>query len=330
MLRGLLASTVVTSTRFAGPGAGKAGDAGSIFPLTKPLPRPLNFPREQVDMDTAITLMRSSYDVTDFLDICPMDDFQAQFYKKRLEYQSEYVSAFYNKETPNIRAGTVSIGDLSDPQYFDFISFVQYATINDQIQKNRKVFEEQQGVFGDEGDFVTKLVVRDPSLGDKETVLQEHGKRVGEMILDQFISEGLKVQTSFKSRPSIDELVPEVNRIMEFLSSKRFCAAFSVSSDDTQFSSLDPMKSPSDNSFKMRGERSITVNLERPINLWSQQALGSLGYTLKNNFEVKIIQAYLQRCGITDTRIDTTFNSVSVRHRLRLGATSAPSSELFS
>jgi hypothetical protein len=64
--------------------------------------------------------MRSSYAMVDELDYTPMDQFQKEFFLLR---QDEWQR--YQREHPGIIQG-----DLKDPNYFDFISFAQYATIS--------------------------------------------------------------------------------------------------------------------------------------------------------------------------------------------------------
>lgn len=82
----------------------------------------------------------------------------------------------------------VQQGDLSDPYYFDFISYAQYATINREITVNpATVFEEQQPK--DQGEdkpmeFVPVVVKRDPSLTDAMLPV-EHSRRVGAAIIDK-------------------------------------------------------------------------------------------------------------------------------------------------
>lgn len=82
----------------------------------------------------------------------------------------------------------VQQGDLTDPYYFDFISFTQYETMNREITQNPPfVFEEQQPV--DEGEdrpqkFVPVVIRRDPALTN-ERLGPEHSRMVGEAILDR-------------------------------------------------------------------------------------------------------------------------------------------------
>ena len=82
----------------------------------------------------------------------------------------------------------VQQGDLTDPYYFDFISFAQYKTINREISQDPPyIFEEQQPM--DEGDdvpqtFVPVLIKRDPTLRN-DMLGPEHSHMVGSIILDR-------------------------------------------------------------------------------------------------------------------------------------------------
>ena len=84
--------------------------------------------------------------------------------------------------------GFVKQGELTNPYYFDFISFAQYKTINREITQNPpSVFEEQQAI--EQGDdmpqkFVTAVVKRDPSITN-QMLAPEHSRRVGLLILNR-------------------------------------------------------------------------------------------------------------------------------------------------
>lgn len=88
----------------------------------------------------------------------------------------------------DLGAGMVQQGELSDPFYFDFISYVQYVTINREITQDPPlVFEEQQPV--DQGEdkpmkFVPAVVKRDPRLTNA-MLAPEHSRMVGSLILDR-------------------------------------------------------------------------------------------------------------------------------------------------
>jgi len=194
--------------------------------------------------------------------------------------------------------------------------------INDQINLNRKVFEEAQGVFGDEGDFENKLIVRDPKLGDRDTIIKLHGERVGDMVLDHLVQEkGLAV--SVKERPGIDVLCDNFKKILDMLVENGFCASYTIDTS-VKTSKPDPMRTPSQQPYDIRGDRCISVTFERPINLWSQQALVSQNYSLKNNFEAKVLQAFLRRCGV-NSRYQTRYASLSIGYDFFLDGYVAPS-----
>jgi hypothetical protein len=77
---------------------------------------------------------------------------------------------------------------LTDPYYFDFISFAQYATINREITLDPPfVFEEQQPVDVGEDEpqkFVATVVRRDSTLTN-DKLASEHSRLVGSAILDR-------------------------------------------------------------------------------------------------------------------------------------------------
>jgi hypothetical protein len=107
-----------------------------------------------------------------------MDQFQRDFFLIR--------AAEYEPYMKDLGPGMVSQGDLSDPYYFDFISFAQYLTINRIISSNPPlVFEEQQVIDRGEdvpNEFVRGIVRRDPELTN-DRLVPEHSKQVGAAIL---------------------------------------------------------------------------------------------------------------------------------------------------
>lgn len=94
----------------------------------------------------------------------------------------------YEPYIKSLGPGLVQQGDLTDPYYFDFISFAQYETMNREISQNPPyVFEEQQPI--DQGDdkpqkFVPVVIKRKPSLTN-EMLGPEHSRLVGSAILDR-------------------------------------------------------------------------------------------------------------------------------------------------
>jgi hypothetical protein len=107
-----------------------------------------------------------------------MDQFQRDFFLIRQAEYEPYVNA--------LGPGVVQQGMLTDPYYFDFISFAQYATISREIAQDPPfVFEEQQPVDVGEGQpqkFVAAIIKRDPGLKN-DMLATEHDRLVGHAIL---------------------------------------------------------------------------------------------------------------------------------------------------
>lgn len=69
-------------------------------------------------------------------------------------------------------------GDLTDPDYFDFISFAQYASVAAAMRNGRDIFEERIGAEGEK-----QTVQRNPDFSDNGKLPEEHSRRVGDRIL---------------------------------------------------------------------------------------------------------------------------------------------------
>lgn len=93
----------------------------------------VDVPKPRLHLPFAVQLMRSSYNAVDELDFVAMDDFQKQFFLFRQSVWQDYLT-----QHPRIVQG-----DLSDPYYFDFISFSQYSTINQALRMARRDFIEK-------------------------------------------------------------------------------------------------------------------------------------------------------------------------------------------
>lgn len=77
--------------------------------------------RQNLDQQFAVCLMRTSYNVVDALDFVPMDEFQKRQYLTRQDEWERFLA-----ESRKAFGTAPEQGNLADPQYFDFISFVQY------------------------------------------------------------------------------------------------------------------------------------------------------------------------------------------------------------
>jgi hypothetical protein len=148
-------------------------------------PKPPKVLRRKLSQDFAVLLMRSSYNALDELDCVAMDQFQRDFFLIRSSEYQDYINA--------LGVGMVQQGDLTDPYYFDFISFVQYRTINRELTQDPPyVFQEMQPVEqeqqtetdGAKTKFVSVVVRRDPRLTNVMLV-PTHSSKVGSAILDR-------------------------------------------------------------------------------------------------------------------------------------------------
>jgi hypothetical protein len=101
--------------------------------------------------------------------------------------------AEYQPYVNHLGPGVVQQGDLTDPYYFDFISFAQYLAIDREISLDPPmVFEERQPRDVGEGlpfEFVPVVVRRDPTVTN-DRLAPEHGRRVGTAVLG-YIDETL-------------------------------------------------------------------------------------------------------------------------------------------
>lgn len=184
---GFLTMSVTTqgTALAAEPVTAKDTDSLLVVAKRKFRPKPPKLLRRRLSQDFAVLLMRSSYNALDELDCVAMDQFQRDFFLIRSSEYETYTNALGN--------GLVQQGDLTDPYYFDFISFVQYKTINRELTENPPyVFEEQQliteGAAEDEAGrarFVPVVVKRDPGLTNAMLV-PTHASKVGAKILDRF------------------------------------------------------------------------------------------------------------------------------------------------
>ena len=148
---------------------------GRAFELSLPKPELPRANRAPLDQKFAVCMMRSSYNTVDELDFCAMDAFQKRFFLIRQDEWQPYLA--------RARAALgrpPEQGELSDPLYFDFISFAQYETINDFLKRPRKLFEELVSAEGE-----TRVVARNASsVADDRLLATEHGRRVGDKVLD--------------------------------------------------------------------------------------------------------------------------------------------------
>ena len=244
---------------------------------TKP-PRVL---RQRMNLDFAVLLMRSSYNAVDELDIVAMDQFQKDFFLVR---QAEY--SFY---ADALGAGAMQQGDLADPNYFDFISFAQYATISREIINPPAVFEEQQPVEVGEGQpqkFNAVVVKRDSSTRNSD-LPRIHTEIVGNAILDKLnetfghtASAIPKIEPG--SRPDNETLLAAVKQLVNLFTLSGF--AFDGKASVTQ-------------SGASIRDAQFSITFTSPATLWSGQSLAAKKAAVTNDFVLKTVKALATRAG---------------------------------
>ena len=142
------------------------GSSGFSLPLP---PEPVRFPRAPLNIKLAVMLLRSTYETVDAMNIMPMDQFQIKFWKAR---QAEW-EPYKFQYAPLV----IEQGKLSDPLYFDFISYVQCQVVAREIPNSARVFEERSGAEG-----TTTVVRRDAALSDNKILPAVLAQRVGDVV----------------------------------------------------------------------------------------------------------------------------------------------------
>lgn len=256
-------------------------------------PKQINIPRRNIDLNFAVILMRSSYNVVDELDFVPMDLFQRLFFLFR---QSEWES--YKKYHPNVMQG-----NLADASYFDFISLCQYAVISDRIKEARTDFFEKIGAEG-----TIQRVTRDPKLVNNGDLPAIHSYLVGEKVF-------MYMQQVFNA--SMPSLLFEDNRqkdVTEYMNvARNVIDIFLINSFATDGGITTVEENNKSSSYLLK------LILTAPINLWSSQVLRFRKDNPVNDFENKVLQVVAMKMGFKFKVISTIIsNNIDVIHIIRL------------
>ena len=103
-----------------------AADAVALPSLAPPPPPPA-FPRRTLTRPLAVLLLRSCYDGLDAMDVCPMDVWQARFWRSRADAWEPYISA---RTAVGASPARPQQGEITDPAYFDYISWAQWGAVD--------------------------------------------------------------------------------------------------------------------------------------------------------------------------------------------------------
>lgn len=249
-------------------------------------PRPARVLRPRMNLDFAVLLMRSSYNAVDEIDVVAMDQFQRDFFLVRQAEYRTYADA--------LGVGAMTQGDLADPNYFDFISFAQYATINREIVDPPSVFEEQQPVDAGEGEpqrFERVVVRRDASLANGD-LPKRHAELVGGAILDKLDEKFGATASAIPrmepgSRPGADAVLAAVKQMVNLF----VVSGFAFDGNATI------LKRNGENAVGAAGTQ-FCITFTSPATLWSGQSLkAKSNAVLTNDFALKTAREMLSRAG---------------------------------
>lgn len=273
--------------------AGEADNIGARFErsMRKKPPRVL---RSKLNLEFGVLLMRSSYNAVDELDVVAMDQFQRDFFFIR---QAEY-STYLDLLGP----GAVQQGDLTDPAYFDFISFAQYAAVNRFLSSPQNVFEEQQPVEVPEGEpqkFVPTVIKRKV---EKVLLPATYDEMVGEKILDRLNEIFGSTEAQI---PAIDRSSDSAT-VLKAL--KQLSVLFQI--NGFAFESNAAISKDSATKGSSAAGTEFTITLTAPATLWSGQALQlRRGVKVTNDFFLKTASALLRRAGFLVSNSSVKYTS---------------------
>jgi len=262
----------------------------SIFPSAGP--RPVSVPRKQLDLAFAVLLMRSSYNAADALDFMPMDKFQIEFWKQRQAEQEGYFDQY--------KPLKVRQGDLTDPLFFDFISYTQYSVLGKEMPNGQQVFQEPCDTDDCDPKGI-KTIRRDASIADNKLLPPRFYDRVGDNIL-RGLQEGFRDET-FNAPPSLppsasaSQVVENLQKLLDIFVSRGFALKaqvmdVSIDSNDTKAS------------FKVKAQGTA--------NLWGVASLSFRRSPVVNDYIAMVLSAYLRQCGRQVTSFDLEYTDTQI------------------
>lgn len=250
----------------------------SLSDVLNPPPAPVVLARKTLDKDFAVLLMRTGYNVVDDLDFVPMDVFQAQFFEIRSSEWERFI-----QNNLGMRQGIIT-----DPRYFDFISYAQMLTIQFFMREPRIVFQER---YGDEnGNFGTRVVRRDlDRLGTPKDILDAWRLDVGRRIYQRLLDTVRRPQPA----PSgdVEAVVHGIASIYDYLEIAGFCLQIKLSREG-------------------KGMAVVRVEMIAPCILWGSKALRRRR-SIPNDYDCFAVEAFCNSSG-TYAKYSTLFSKSSV------------------
>lgn len=169
-------------------------------------------------------------------------------------------------------------GDISSPLYFDFISAMQFVTIEDEMKTGKQVFREYCEEC--EGDDKYKLVSRDPQYQDNALLPSVFARLLGDSLLqkcfdlEEFSEKVANPRADLTSLSTMD-LIEHAKKLLEYLVG--YCG-YAVGAD-----------------LVSTGPNTFTARIDGPANLWALQYLSSKGSTLLPSYEAFLMDALFRR-----------------------------------
>lgn len=212
-------------------------------------------------------------------------EFQANFWKYR---QSQYEP--YTLQYSPIK---IKQGDLTDVNYFDFISFAQMSSVGQAIKTGRQVFEE----FCEDCPGQKHVVRRDAKYKDNASlpsfVEELAGDNIYRSLRDGFRGRDFNGPSEQKAGTHIARLAEDAESIMTIFVQNGYAIKAKVSNVS---------ESCSEGSCEYHGAHgskgSFQIRLDGPANLWGMAALSSQGSPLHTAFSALAIDGYLRASGV--------------------------------
>jgi hypothetical protein len=276
---------------------------GGAFPQP---PEPVKFPRSKISVPFAVLLLRSAYEAIDDADVMAMDAFQATSWKLR---RNEWEAYKYLYDPIKIEQGAIG-----DPLYFDFVSFVQMATIAREIPKSSAVFEEKSGAEG-----TSTIIRRDAALRDNatlpEAIAEGCGRKIYARLRDGFdrgedfevetfagVPSTISTSTSMSTKERLDASVEGLRALSKVFVDNGYALKIVVDGDAGGGAAVN--------------ERRVRVRVDGPATLWGARELISRGYNAPSNDylaftmcafleQSNVASSYTERVG--DAGIDLNF-----------------------
>jgi len=206
------------------------------------------------------------------------DEFQVKFWKLR---QNEY-SPYTVQYSPVI----IRPGQLTDPLYFDFINYIQYALLAKEMPKGRMVFEEFCEIEEECPGTRKRVVKRDQRLSDNSLLPAAMEAGIGDKIYFNLANgfEGLEfgAPKPLGLRHTFAELVGAVEALVKVFVENGYAIKGEVTGVQADAT---------------RGRGRFSVRMQAPCTLWGLQRLGSQKAPLVNALDAMTVQAFLRASG---------------------------------